>query len=236
MNQSLQIAGISIVSAAVGLAVGYKVAEKRLAAQFEERLERETAEMKTFYQNVKKPYSTPEEAVADLIPQPETVVVPAMVDPREKAQKVQYNKIVKTEEYVAVEDESEEGAAAAEEELIHQNIFESVRDTENPYIISEDDFMGNETGYEQATLTFYVKGGVLADEREDVIDDMTNTTGNDFPSRFGSGSDNENVVYIRNEKLQMEFEVLKSDRSYEEDVLGMDQPPESPRNRLRREG
>jgi hypothetical protein len=37
---------------------------------------------------------------------------------------------------------------------------------------------------------------------------------------FGHGSGDPNVVYIRNEKLQAEYEVLRDPGSYEIEVLG----------------
>jgi hypothetical protein len=38
--------------------------------------------------------------------------------------------------------------------------------------------------------------------------------------RWGHGSEDENLVYIRNERLEMEIEITRVPRSYEEEVLG----------------
>lgn len=215
MDKSLQIAGVSIVSAAAGLIIGYKVAEKRLAAQFEERLETETSEMKTFFEQVKKPYATPEEAVADLIPEPAQIV-----DPREKAQKVQYNKIVKVYEG----DDEEQGAAAAEEEIVASNIFQPKvlpnPDPTKPYVISQEVFMLGEPEFDQVTLTYYLEGATLTDEREDILDDPINTVGDAFVNSFGSFSSDDNTVHVRNERIGIDFEIVKTESSYRKDVLG----------------
>jgi hypothetical protein len=234
MNESLKIVGASVLGLAAGAAVGFKIAEKRLAAEFEERLAQETAEMRVFYSSVKQKYDTPQEAVKDLMPEkPEE---PVVEDPREKAQKVAYHKIVQAAEYVAMADEAEEGAAVAAEEIRH-NVFVTKPDPDKPYVISQEEFMANESGHNQVTLTYYEKGGVLTDERDDILDDPTNMVGEWFASSFGEGSSDENVVHVRNDKIGIEFEICKSERSYEEDVLGeSENGVESPQDRLRREG
>lgn len=213
MNESLKIAAGSIAGVALGLAVGYKVAEKRLSVQFEERLERETAEMKTFYKAVKQPYSTPEEAVKELIPEP----APVSQDPREKAQKVQYNKVVLTEKYAV--DDTEEGELAAAEQIV-SNVFDKPRDTTKPYIITQDEYMANDPGHEQMTLTWYNKGKVLVDVRDTPIDSVDQVVGVQFKTNFGTDSSDPNIVHVRNESINIDFEILYSERSFEEDVLG----------------
>lgn len=241
MDKSLQIAGASIVSAALGLVVGYKIADKRQAAIYTDRLQAEEESMRVFYTQSKpekQKYETPEQAVAALI-------VPEVVqeDPRVKAQKVQYNKIVK-EEYVPETDEEAEGAAAAAERqheenveaLVERNLFESQPDPNKPYVIDQEAFMQNDGDFIQDTLTYYEKGGILADARDNVIDEIEKTVGLGFQRQFGYGSSDDNIVHIRNEKLQLDFEIVKSENSYEEDVLGEIAGTESPRERLRREG
>lgn len=217
MNQSLKVAGTAVLGVGIGFAIGYKVTEKRLAARFEERLETETAGMKEFYTNVKQKYETPEEAAAALIPQPEE----GPKDPRVNHQKIQYHKIVKDENYVGDPlDEFAEGCEI-DETVIRKNVFDD-QPVGKPCLINQDDFMANETGYEQATLTFYAKGGVLTDQRDEVIDNAVDVVGESFSQAFGEGSSDPNTVHVRNNNLQMEFEVVKSERSYEEDVLGQE--------------
>ena len=222
-NPRLIVTAAGAVSFGAGLVMGYKIAEKRLGDRFEERLETETADMREFYTNVgvKKKYSTPEEAAAALIPQTEE----SPTDPRVKTQKINYNKIVKQEKYVGngLDEFKEELGEACETEVqvVHRNIFDE-QQPGVPRIITQEDFMTNETGYEQATLTFYTKGGVLADQRDEVIDNADEVIGPLAGHNFGEGSSDPNTVHVRNDKIQMEFEVVRSDRSYEEDVLGQE--------------
>lgn len=218
MNESIKIIGASVLGLAAGAAVGYKIAEKRLGAEFEERLERETAGMKEFYSNVKQPYSSPEEAVADLIK--ETEEPPKVEDPRVKAQKVQYNKIVKGAGYDASMDEFEKTEAEAAE-VIHKNVFNDEQGPKDPYVIGEDTFMANEDGFEQETVTYYENGKQYVDTHDKIIDKAEQIFGPN-PPNFGDRSNDPNLVYIRNENLRMDYEVVRSERSYEEDVLGQE--------------
>lgn len=230
MKESIKFVSGFILGAGVGLVVGYKGMEKRLAEQYEQRLEDETAGMKEFYShsNDKPTFKTPEEAVAALIPEAEQ-------DPRVKAQKVQYHKIIKENYEPSDEELAADGKDAACEidETVHQNVFQESRNPEKPYIITQDEFMTNETGYVQATLTYHAKGGVLTDDRDDVFENGPTVLGDEFPSRFGQDSSDENVVHVRNEPLQMEFEVVRTDLSYDEAVLGVDYD-EAPHKRARR--
>jgi hypothetical protein len=235
----------TFIGAAVGLAIGgaagYFAAYKILEKKFDERLEEETKQTREFYTQAttvsnKKPYRTPEEAVADLIPGPD----PENEDPRQKSMKIAYHRVVKGEGYVEAVGDEEEGAMAAAEEAgvpkpMIRNVFKDARDPEFPYVIDQDEFMQNEPGFEQGTLSYFAKGGVLVDDHDTPIDNADVVIGTDFATRFGEGSSDENVVHIRNEKLRMDFEVCRSENSYEEDVLGESENPETPRERRRRE-
>jgi hypothetical protein len=72
-------------------------------------------------------------------------------------------------------------------------------------------------GYTQTTLTFYSGDNILADEQDSPVYNYESVVGN---LRFGHGSNDSNVVYIRNEKLEAEYEVLLFDGSFEIEVLG----------------
>lgn len=224
--------GVSILSAAAGAFAGYKFAERQLIAKFEERLELETAEMKEFYSNVKKPYATPEEAVADLIPEQ----AEAPEDPRERQQKVRYHKIVQEEYTLADPTEEEQGGEAAKVEEV-RNVF----DGENPkkiYVIDQDDFMQNDPEHEQCTVTYFMKGGDLTDEHDHILDNQLELIGDDFVSRFGWGSSEDHIVHVRNDILRRDFEVVRSENSYNHDVLDEPDPLYDlpPHKRVRQEG
>lgn len=228
----LLIATVALASAGIGYGVGFKAAERKLSAAFEERLEKETAGMREFYQAVKKPFATPQEAAAELIQETEDVPEESTADKANN--RVAYHKIIK-KEYAPADDPEEELAIQAEvgvEEIAHHNVFQ-----EAPVIISQEEFMQNDSEYIQGSLTYYQVDEVLTDERESVIEDLDETVGANNVKMFGhknSGSSDPHIIHIRNGRLQMEFEVSLSESSYRREVLGIDtDPPDLPSGRKR---
>ena len=83
---------------------------------------------------------------------------------------------------------------------------------ERPYVISPDDF-GELDGYRQISLTYYADG-VLEDEDLNILtkDDIDELIGERALFTFGEYEDDS--VFVRNEQLQVDFEILKDYRSY----------------------
>ena len=213
MDQSLKMAGAAVVGAGIGFFAGYKLLEKRLSEQFDERMQREEELMRQHYSLVKKPYATPQEALKDLVPE----APKADEDPRDKNMRVAYHKIVQTE-YVESQGDEAEAAAAVEQTV---SVFNNTpRDSAKPYVVAEDEYMANDSGFEQSTLTYYEADDTLVDERDEIIASPHDVIGEQFRTQFGVDSRNENIVYFRHEKLGLEFEVVRSEGSYKKEVLG----------------
>ncbi len=108
------------------------------------------------------------------------------------------------------------------------------RTPSRPFIIHQDEFHLNESGYGQVTYTYYEGDGVLTEEDDTVINNPDNLVGIENLSRWGHGSDDFNVIHIRNTALEIEFEVCRSPKSYEEEVLGLEHSDTSNYERMRR--
>lgn len=93
----------------------------------------------------------------------------------------------------------------------------STRTATAPYIIHKDEFLEDEMDFRQQTVTYYVQDDILADEEDTPIYGFKQQMGE---LKFGHGSDDPNVVYIRNEALRSEWEVLKHAGSFAYEVLG----------------
>lgn len=105
------------------------------------------------------------------------------------------------------------------------------RDKSRPYIIHVDEFVADEMGWDsQSTLTWYEKDQVLCDSHDKPIYNHQEVVGELL---FGHGSNDANVVYVRNEQLQAEYEILRDDGSYEEVVLGEEMERQQQREHLR---
>ena len=224
-KQPVVLVGVMLVSSGVGFLIGYKTAEKRLSDEFEQRLEKETKGMREFYVATKKPYATPQEAVAELIEETQGD------DP--KGEQTAYHKIAK--QYKPSEKKSDTIVDIPEQPVIVQNIFsKNERDPEFPYIISQEEYMQNDQDWQQITVTYYRGDGVLTDHREDVIEEIEKTIGLDAINNFGLQSSDPGTVHVCNEKLGLLFEVLLHEGTYTKEVLGLEAtPPDLPSGRSR---
>ena len=82
-----------------------------------------------------------------------------------------------------------------------------------PYSISPDEFE-KDNGYSAIDLTYYSGDGVLADDEDEIIEDIEGTVGKDFMNHFGDYEDDS--VFIRNDNLKTDYEILKDNRSFHE--------------------
>lgn len=86
-------------------------------------------------------------------------------------------------------------------------------DTNKPYVIAPDEF--GECDYAMLTLTCYTDGTVT-NERGKIVTNVDELVGNDSLECFGENEDDPDSVYVRNDKLQIDYEILKDYRDYSE--------------------
>ncbi len=89
-----------------------------------------------------------------------------------------------------------------------------------PYILHVDEYLQNEYEDEQVSVTYYAGDDVVADDRDAVIQDVDSVLGEDNLERFGYGSKDRNIVYIRNPRLGVAYEVCHSTGKFAHEVLG----------------
>ena len=53
---------------------------------------------------------------------------------------------------------------------------------------------------------------IITDENDEPIDDIDDIVGSDFAEHFGEYEDDS--VFIRNDRLQCDYEILRDDRNY----------------------
>lgn len=81
-----------------------------------------------------------------------------------------------------------------------------------PYVIPPEQF-GDDESYDQISLTYYADG-VLADENDEVIDDVEETVGIESLNHFGEYEDDS--VFVRNDTRKCDYEILLDQRTYSE--------------------
>lgn len=112
-------------------------------------------------------------------------------------------------------------------------VEEASRRPEVPYVISHDEFMENSFEHEQESLTYYEGDDVLAEMDDSVIYEVESIVGTDNLSRFGHGSRDPNIVYIRNERTERDYEVARHKGKYAEEVHGLSHSDQRPHRRSR---
>lgn len=99
--------------------------------------------------------------------------------------------------------------------VIGLEYVESITDKPfTPYIISPEEF-GENDNYETSSLTFY-SDGILADEDDEMVDDVDSLVGFESLNHFGEYEDDS--VFVRNDRLETDFEILLNTMSYS-DIL-----------------
>ncbi|ADD81068.1 gp070 [Rhodococcus phage ReqiPoco6] len=128
----------------------------------------------------------------------------------------------------------EKAELSGEEDIVRRNIFDthgrlpseeeldtSMRGNGEPYILTRQEFEDCDLDYDQNTLTYFEGDNILVDERNDPINNGVETIiGGEHNLRFGHWSEDANVLYIRNDRLSIDFEIVRSSGTYAEEVLG----------------
>ena len=92
---------------------------------------------------------------------------------------------------------------------------EKMKTEDLPYVITPEEF-GDLDDYAQVSLTYF-KDGVLADEgTADIVDDVDATVGESSLSTFGMYE--ADSVFVRNDRLKSDYEILADERMYDEYV------------------
>lgn len=88
---------------------------------------------------------------------------------------------------------------------------EEVEDTSDYIYVIKPEIFGEEDGYEEVSLTHYADG-VLTDEQDNPIEDVDGMVGADYADYFGVYEDDS--VFVRNELLKTDFEILADQRNF----------------------
>ena len=188
---------INVLMFAAGAAVGSAVTWKIVKSQYDKIVQEEIESIK--------------EAFKDLPSNDQDEENPESKDEERPSKSKQIN-------WAELEDlDEEEDDDRKEYEQLASNYTSEEGGVENmvktPYVISPYDF-GEIDTYHQIELTYYEGDDVLEDDEGNVVDDRTALIGDKALSTFGEYEDD--AVFVRNEQLSTDFQILKDYRSWEE--------------------
>ena len=90
--------------------------------------------------------------------------------------------------------------------------------------------------WEKISLEYYEEDDVVLDNSVEPMTHVDELLGEENLKKFGHGSKDPRIVYIRNEYYETDFEVRIMQGSYVKDVLGYDEPDdEEVKTKFRRE-
>lgn len=92
---------------------------------------------------------------------------------------------------------------------------------DQPYVITVDQFLDDNPAHSKVTLNYYEGDDVLADESDRVVRSLNAVIGDEAVTKFGKFSNDPDVVYVRNEKMETDYEVTLEKRSFQEVVLNI---------------
>ncbi len=199
------------ISGAIGFASGYYLLRKQLEAKYTEISHEEIAEAKAYYSRMYKKDD--------------------FADPIELATKHQQDEemdedlsvVLETVEEIVEELEYRDSPVHDQEAELLLSLVQAAKAENKPYLISKQAFLENEVEHDQLTLVYYEEDDLLIDPSDNIVEDVDPLIGLSHLSNFGDfkvlGDDN-NIIYIRNEAQQIDFEVIRSKGNYAKEVLG----------------
>lgn len=183
----------SFVIFSFGAAIGSAVTWKYLKDTYEQLAQEEINAVKEVYTRKEKN---------------ETIKVDTKPIMKNNSEMMEYAAKLNKEEYR----DYSHGSAVEESE---ENEEEFPQEVDKPYVISPGEFgeLGDE--YTRISLSYYADG-VLADENDEIVEDADEIVGEDFADHFGEYEPDS--VFVRNDRLKCDYEILLDQRNYPEVV------------------
>ena len=208
MNSTLKGVLIFVLGAAAGSLATWKLIEKKYKDIAQEEID---SVKDTFSKMKKNEYPDKLEDYPDFEEFDDSDDSDDVEEEPKPEQKIDRNNKPDIVEYAKILSETGYTNYAERQGKKEKKGVEPVED-ERPYVISPDEF-GEKDGYENVTLTYYADG-VLTDYFDNVISNVDEVVGFDSLDHFGEYEDD--VVFVRNEKMETDYEILRDLRDFNE--------------------
>ena len=206
---------VNVFMFATGIAIGSVVTWKLIEKKYEEKIQKEI-------DSVKEIFSKKGPVVVHTAPEKKEENKESVT---EEIRKI-YNNVISDKGYTnysefAGTDSDEEAESESEDDEDDEKPVYAEKDTDmdEPYVISPDEF-GELENYEKISLTYYADD-ILADEFDGLVENVDSIVGLDSLTTFGEYEDDS--VFVRNDKLKCDYEILRDLRRWE-DVVNPPKP------------
>jgi len=175
-----------------GAGVGSLVTWKLIKTKYEQLTQEEIDSYREACARKLKAYQDKDEEKKPVVHEERPVIL-------EKPDLKEYAKRIEDAGYAHYQEEGEEAATV-----------------EEPEIISPDEF--GSINYETVYLSYYADK-ILADDVDDIVEDIEGTVGRYSLTQFGEYEDE--CIHVRNHRLRTDYEITIDTRSFYEDIKGV---------------
>lgn len=213
MNNTVKNLLVFSAGLVIGGFVSFRLTEEKISDKYETMMQEEIALLKARYDKKK------EQLMRDVEDLGEESSATVSVEKKDTTQPIRkaYNKMVKGYGYDKAEGDDGD---SYKYEQISREANQRDRDVDAPHIISYEEFNEEMTHYDKLSISFYEDDEVLVDENEEVIVDPVSVVGEEALQSFGVLSEDPEVVYVRNDRLSIDYEIIRLSKSYSETVQG----------------
>lgn len=248
MNTNIKNVIISLGSFVAGAAAGYFICKKKLGEEYA----RDIKEIKDFYrQKIDEigvqdsdfdPEEYDEEEGFNIGVDNYAGEDAAECEVSEKEARIHYDRVMKERgrpiinynkpplhsllNQVAEEEPENEGDPDYEAEIEARSDEYARRKNENksngqPYVIDYDEYMDGPEEYERQVLYYYAEDRVLCEDDDSLIEDEEELVGLDYEDTL----DMQTTAWVRNDSLNIIYEIHRIDDSYTQAVSGVIETP-----------
>lgn len=185
----------NVIVFAVGAAIGSAVTWKVLTTKYEQRIQEEIETVKEAFIAMNNTCDSSDEDTSE--------------EEEEEDASSEYHQ-VNWEELEDLDEELDEYAELTNLYSSEKGGAEKV-EVKKPYVIEPIEY--DENGFRTMELTYYADG-ILEDEDREIVTDVDELLGEGSLDTFGQYEDDS--VFVRNETLRIDFQILRDPRTYEE--------------------
>ena len=207
------------VGSGLGSLVAYRMAKKA----FESELEKEIADVKANYRLLRKEdYETPTEFLEKKRPEILRDEALASMEINSIIEHAKLNAELAEEasRYNAFEREDipdKELLPSDANETLYENL-KAMRTDDAPFLISVAEYFDDCRENTKLSITYFAGDNIICYEDDSVMLDPEESFGIINLSRFGVASDSEHIVYVRNPRTSVDYEIVRDDGKYSEMV------------------
>lgn len=189
---------------------GYIITKKLLAEKYAEDAQIEIDELKAYYHNKYEGELTKKTRTALKHVKPDLHTFVTKDEPMDEESDA---KFYKTDEEEAQAQMDEDLSLAAQEEL-NEDLVNRYKDPKEPYLIDYAEWAKPSEIFDKVDLYYYRADDILCDTKDSIIKDPEEILGWDWLNEMQK----ETTLFIRNEKLAIDYEVHSLGLAYSDEV------------------